>query len=125
MTSLLPNSRRPDLTVNISGRIDITSHIARALLLQPGDVIDVCCNEREFYLYVRYDAANVVGRHEGRCYPTSRHGRGGSYRTWSVRLAKALRTACGAADHMLRLPCGEAQIINGKVHIPIITRHPL
>lgn len=121
MTSLLPNSRRPDLTVNISGRIDITCRIARLLNLQPGDVIDVCKSGMEYYLYVRHLAANIVGRHEGQCFPTSRGGRG-SFRTWSVRLAKAIRAASGCEDFILRLPCGAAEVINEKVYVPIIIR---
>lgn len=122
MTSLLPDStRRPDITVNISGRIDITCRIARLLKLNPGDVIDVCRSEVEYYLYVRHLAADIVGRHEGQCFPTSRGGRG-SYRTWSVRLAKAIREASGSEDLIIRLPCGEPEVINEKVYIPIIIR---
>ena len=121
MTSLLPNSRRPDLTVNLSGRIDITCRIARKLDLHPGDVIDVCQSGPEYYLYVRHLAANIVGRHEGQCFPTSRGGRG-SYRTWSVRLARAIRAASGNEDFILRLPCGEAVVIDNKIYIPIIIR---
>lgn len=121
MTSLLPNSRRPDITVNFSGRIDITCRIARLLDLHPGDVIDVCQSGPEYYLHVRYSAADVVGRHEGQCFPTSRGGRG-SYRAWSVRLARALRDVAGCQDLILRLPCGEAAVIDEKIYIPIIIR---
>ena len=122
MTSLLPTTtRRPDITVNISGRIDITCRIAKMLNLNPGDVIDVCKSGVEYYLYVRHLAVDIVGRHEGQCYPTSRGGRG-SYRTWSVRLAKAIRDANGCEDFILRLPCGEPQIINEKIYVPIIIR---
>lgn len=121
MTSLLPNSRRPDLTVNISGRIDITCRIARMLDLHPGDVIDVCQSGQEYYLYVRHLAADLRGRHEGQCYPTSRGGNG-SYRTWSVRLARAIRAAGGYDDLILRFPCGEAVTVNEKTCVPIIIR---
>ena len=119
MTSLLPNSRRPDITVNVTGRIDITCRIARKLDLHPGDVIDVSQSGQEYYLYVRHTADNIVGRHEGQCYPTSRGGHG-SYRTWSVRLARAIRAASGHADMILRFPCGEAVVIDNKIYIPII-----
>lgn len=121
MTSLLPNSRRPDLTINLSGRIDITCRIVRMLGLHPGDVIDVCMIGPEYYLYVRHHVQNLVGRHEGQCFPTSRGGHG-SYRTWSVRLARAIRAAVGNANAALRLPCGDAQLIGDRLYVPIIIR---
>lgn len=121
MNSILPNSRRPDLTINSSGRIDITSRVARMVGLHPGDVIDIASSGPEYYLYVRHPAADIVGRHEGQCFPTSRGGHG-SYRTWSVRLAKALRAACGSESTVLRFPCGPAETINDKIYIPIIIR---
>ncbi len=120
MTSILPNSRRPDLTVCASGRIDITSRIARTLDLQPGDIIDVSYSDREYYLYIRRRASDAVGRHEGHCFPTLRGRNRGSYRTWSVRLAKAIHKACNNNTPTLRLPCGEARIVNERVYIPII-----
>lgn len=119
MTSLLPVSRRPDITVNAAGRIDITARVARILQLNPGDVIDVCQNGPEYFLYVRFRAPEVVGRHEGQCRPSSRSGNG-SYRTWSVRLAAAIRQAAGSQQLILRLPCGTPQVIDNKVYIPII-----
>ncbi len=121
MTSLIPISRRPDITVNVTGRIDITCRIARLLDLHPGDVIDVCQSGPEYFIYLRHKAAEIRGRHEGQCFPTSRGGRG-SYRTWSVRLARAIRAAGGFEDLVLRLPCGEAVTINEKIYIPIIIR---
>ncbi|MBD5210977.1 MAG: hypothetical protein HDS77_06905 [Bacteroidales bacterium] len=124
MTSILNNSRRPDITVNISGRIDITSRIVKLLNMQAGDVVDVCQHGVEYFLYVRRTSQEIVGRHEGLCFPTSRGGRG-SYRTWSVRLAKALRDVCGKEDYIVRFPCGEAQVIDEKIYVPIIVRNPL
>lgn len=124
MTSILPNSRRPDLTVNISGRIDITARVARLLNLQPGDVIDVSVSGPEYYLYVRHLASEIVGRHEGKCFATRPTGRG-SLRTWSVRLAKALRAASGSRELIVRFPCGDPVIIDNKIHIPIIIHNLL
>ncbi len=127
MTSILQSTRRPDITVNASGRIDITARIARLLNLHPGDVIGISREGVEYYLYVRLAASAAVGRHEGACLPTSRRSRGGSFRTWSVRLASALREAAGPAAlgsplATLRLPCGEPRVINDKTYIPIIIR---
>ena len=122
MTSILTNTRRPDISVNAAGRIDITARVARSLAMEPGDVIDIAAEGREYYLYVRHKASNLRGRHVGQCFPTSRIGRGGSYRTWSVQLAAAIRSAAGTGELSLRLPCGEAVVINDKVYVPIIMK---
>lgn len=120
MTSLLPDSRRPDMSVCFSGRIDITSRVARMLNLHPGDVIDICHSGSEYYLYVRISASEAVGRHEGQCYPTSNSAAGGTFRVWSARLARAILDASGSGNRKLRFPCGLPVIINNKTYIPAI-----
>ena len=41
MKSILPNSRKHDISFHASGKIDISAHIAKKLSLAPGDVIDI------------------------------------------------------------------------------------
>ena len=41
MKSILPNSRKHDISFHASGKIDISAHIARKLSLAPGDIIDI------------------------------------------------------------------------------------
>lgn len=41
MKSILPNSRKHDISFHPSGKIDISAHIARSLSLAQGDVIDI------------------------------------------------------------------------------------
>lgn len=71
MESLLGNrTRRADLTFYRSGRINITSRIAKALGLRDGDVIDIGYERGEYYLYCAAKADTLVGRHEAQCHST-------------------------------------------------------
>ena len=105
-------------------RIDVTSRIVRLLDMHPGDVIDICRDGPEYYLYIRHRAADIVGRHRGQAYPTTRGGHG-SYRAWSVSLARAIRQAAGRSGDTLRLLCGRPETIAGRTYIPIIIRHAI
>jgi hypothetical protein len=124
MTSLLNNTRRPDITFNRNGRVDISARIAHLLSLCSGDVIDIAVHDNEYYIYVKYCGGNIVGRHEGQCYSTTRSGHG-TFRTWSVQLCKAIHNANGGNTAALRLPCGMPVIFNGKTYIPIIIHNAL
>lgn len=121
MTSFLPSTRRPDITVTPSGRIDIAARVVRLLNMQPGDVIGLTHIDSEYYLYIRLRAQQVVGRHECRVRPTTRRARG-TFRTWSVRLARFIRSAAQASQLVLRFPCGEPHIVDNITYIPIIIR---
>lgn len=103
MKSILPNSRRHDISFHASGKIDISAYIARKLSLAPGDVIDIAQENGEWYLYVKLRSGSYAGRHDGRVWPTT-HGKG-TFRTWSKALTNAVLKAAGASDR-LRCPCG-------------------
>lgn len=118
MKSILPFSRKHDLSFFPSGRIDISAHIARQLLLAPGDVIDIALHGGEWYLYIKLRAGSYVGRHEGRVWATA-NGKG-TFRTCSQKLARAVIAAAGIATNCLRCPCGEAININNNTYITII-----
>ena len=129
MTSLLPNSRRPDVIFHPNGRIDITARIAKVLQLQNGDVIDVAVSYEEYFIYVRLRAAECVGRHEATVHPTNKgKHRNNNFRAYSHRLCKSIRNALNGfpAEKPLRLPAGSPVIFgpNGTA-IPLITRNPL
>lgn len=116
---ILGSTRRAEITFFRSGRIDITSRVARAIDLQPGDVIDIFQDGGEFYLHVALKASAALGRHQARCHPTkpgSHH-----YRAWSRTLARAVLALCGS-PRFAPLAAGEPVIIQNYLAIPLITR---
>lgn len=122
MQSILGNTRKTDITFHADGRIDISAHIAKALSLQRGDVIDVLDGGEEFYIYVKLHAP-TVGRHEAACFPThsgSRH-----FRAWSQKLCRALIKAGGSSLDKVELSCGTPVSLTVGTAIPIIYRHIL
>ena len=122
MNSVLQNTRRHDITVARSGRIDLTARVVHLLDIRPGDVLDISIDGCEWYLYVRLRAP-LIGRHVAQCYPSSRRGRtSGSYRLYSKQLADAVYSATGRTDSVLRLPCGTPVTIANKLYLPIIIR---
>lgn len=133
MTSILPNSRRPDITFCPDGRIDITARIAKMLHLQQGDVIDVAVTPTEYLIYVRLTASQCVGRHEAQVYPTNRgKHQANNFRTYSKTICDAILREVSRASvsdcekKTIRLAAGSPIIFgpNGTA-IPLITRNPL
>lgn len=104
MTSILDNTRRPDITFHSNGRIDITARVATALALQPGDTIDIARDTGEYYLYVKH--RNAVGRHEAQCAPTYKGRTCNNLRAHSKRLCQAVLKVNGNYLEA-RLPVGE------------------
>lgn len=92
MTSLLGNTRKADLVFHKSGGIDISARVAKALNLAKGDVVDVCEDDDEFYLYVKLHSP--VGRHEGTVLYTNKNGR--HSRVWSKKLCSAILKESGS-----------------------------
>jgi len=88
MSAILGNTRRPDVTFYKSGRIDITSRVAKILNLGDGDVLDIekCCGE--WLLFVKLRNVDVVGTHEARCYASKKNSR--NFRAYSKRLCDAV-----------------------------------
>lgn len=129
MTSLLPNTRRPDIIFHPNGRIDITARIAKMLNLQGGDVIDVALSNGEYLLYVRLRATECVGRHDATVHPTNKgKRRNNNFRAYSRRLCKAMRSAISglSTEKSLRLPAGTPVLIEQNLTaIPLITHNPL
>lgn len=122
MQSILGNTRKTDITFHANGRVDISSHVAKALSLQRGDVIDVLDGGGELYLYVKHHAP-TVGRHEAACFPThsgSRH-----FRAWSQKLCRALIRAGGSSLDKVELSCGAPISLTIGTALPIIYRHIL
>lgn len=121
MQSLLGNTRKIDITFAASGRIDITAHVAKHLQLHRGDVLDVCTDGQEYYLYVKHRAP-AAGHHEATVFPTNRSGH--NFRTWSRRLCNAILKASGTTD-CARLCTGEPIQKSGVILLPIITKYLL
>lgn len=119
MKSILPNSRKHDISFHASGKIDISAHIARKLSLAPGDVIDIAENGDELYLYVKLRAGTYVGRHSGTVWSMA-NGKG-TFRTCSTSITKTM-LAKAAATSRLRCPCGTEIESNNTKYITIIYR---
>lgn len=119
MKSVIPNSRKHDISFHASGKIDISAYIAGKLSLSPGDVIDVVLEDGELYLCVKLRHGEYAGRHEGRVRGTS-HGKG-TFRAHSRALAHAVLDVAGATDR-LRCPCGAEFIRDNNKYITIIYR---
>ena len=124
MKSILPNSRKHDISFHASGKIDISAHIARKLALAPGDVIDIVCDARgEWCIYVKHRAASTTGRHYGRVWATA-HGGKGTFRAWSKTLTGVILSAAGVGP-VLRCPCGDEIECDNIKYITIIYRRSL
>lgn len=119
MKSILPNSRKHDISFHASGKIDISAHIARKLSLAPGDVIDIAQEGGEWYLYVKLRSGSYVGRHDGRVFSTAKGG--GTFRTWSKSLTSIVLSAAEATGR-LRCPCGSEVERDNTKYITIIYR---
>lgn len=121
MEKIISTTRRPDITFHRSGEIHITSRVARILHLDGESCINVAIEKDEYLLFAEhYDG--MIGNHIARCYPVNVGGR--YLRANSVRLCRAMLNACGASRRAA-LMCGEAITINGKIHLPIITKTKL
>ncbi len=119
LNNLLGHTRRPDISFFASGKIEITSRVAKALGIAPADVIDIMTDDDEYYLFIAARAATVRGRHEAQCRPTNRGGR--HFRAYSRRLCSAILKAAGSTFRAC-LAAGDPVEINGRKAIPIITR---
>ncbi len=126
MKHLLENTRRHDITFNADGRIEISSRVTRALDLRQGDVIDVAVDERhrECYLYVKYRAGQLSGRHQAQCYRTGKGHTCNSLRAHSVELCRQVLDMRGFSATQARLPVGDPVEIPGTGKaLPIIIRY--
>lgn len=105
---ILENSRKPDLTFHRDGRIDITARISNMLDLKSGDVIDILFDGEDWFMYVKYRAGEVVGRHEAQCHPTNRgKKRCRNFRTNSKRICNAVLEMSGGDT--ARIIAGESR----------------
>ena len=60
---LISVTRHGDITIHPTGRIDLTSHVARTLDIMPGDVVNIASHETdivELYLYVSRRASETA-----------------------------------------------------------------
>ncbi|ROT08384.1 hypothetical protein EEL33_04845 [Muribaculaceae bacterium Isolate-037 (Harlan)] len=118
LKSIIPSTRRADVTFSVDGRIDISSHVVTALDIQPGDVLDVlAASDGSLFAGVRIPAESVVGNHRMACYPTKRGSR--NYRTHCAEMAREilLRTF---QPVRARFAAGESQMIDGRVLVALI-----
>ena len=121
MQTIIPTTRRPDITFHASGEINITTRVARILDLTGQSCINIAKEKGEYLLFA-VDYGSMIGNHTCRCYPVNAGSR--YFRANSVRLCRAILEACGASGRAA-LMCGEAVTINGKTYLPVITRTTL
>ena len=96
MKSILGATRKHGLVFHRSGRIDLSALVVRTLGLAAGDVVDCIVDEDEnVYIYKKYAATEVVGRHEATTYRDSFNSQ--CLRCNSVRLAHHILSLCNAA----------------------------
>ena len=122
---LINTTRRADITFHPNGRIDLTAHVAKALQLQPGDVVNIAEDDEhpdEHYLYVSRRSEEMTGRHSCTC----RRVKAGNYlRLFSKSLSTHILQQCHA-DSRLSLRVGAPITLLGiGTALPLITaRHP-
>ena len=119
MESIMDQYRKPDVTFNKSGRIEITAKVANILNLLPGDCIDVgIVNNIDYYLYVRRRNNNKLPfRFSARVYPTKKNTR--SYRANCVELCRKILKMFHA-DSKFSPQLGSPILLEGDTAIPII-----
>lgn len=123
MSTILGNTRRPDVTFYRSGRIDITSRVAKILNLGDGDVVNIDKQNGEWLLFVKLRNSFVIGTHEARCYASKKGSR--NYRAYSKRLCDAVLVECGETEKA-RLAMGEAiEFKHYGLAIPLIIHYTL
>ena len=118
---IICGTRRNDITFHRDGRIDITAHVAKALDLHGGDVINIAeVGDRftERYLYVARRGGETTGRHSGTCRPVKNNGN--YLRTHCRQLTSyALRKSGEALSVSYRV--GSAEEVSGLgIALPII-----
>ena len=124
MKSLLTKTRLPDISFYKSGRIDITSRLAKVLGLKGGDLIDVSVEGREIYLHKRSEEVKY-GNHAAQCRSTHKHVRTcNNLRVYHKQLANIILSYAGVTD-AAKLPVGEPVTINGCYAVPIIYKNNL
>ena len=125
MTTLLPNTRRPDVSFYANGRIDITARVAKMLSLHENDVIDIALQGGEYLLYRKYKAESLIGRHEAQCHVTKRGlFRSNNIRAYSKRLCAAMLKASGT-HQTARLPVGTTMPLGHHGTAVTIITHPI
>lgn len=122
METLLPHTRRPDITFYRNGKIYISAHVARNLAIRPGSTIDIIVTQGEYLLYSTCRQPSPR-RFVARCYQTRRGEN--TYRACSVTLCRALMQRLGIADPKIAFAVGDPMTYNGITCLPIITKHPL
>lgn len=117
MKDLLRYSRRPDIVFYQSGRIQISTKVAKQIELNSGDVIGFCNDNGEYYLYRR--AKNPPGSHK--CRVIRANVRTGSFIAHSHEITNIFFSICSGKTK-LAIPCGEPIQTEKGITIPIITK---
>ncbi len=119
--SIIPMTRRGDVTFHADGRIDLTAHVVKALDLHPGDVINIIKSDDEHpehYLYRSRMAAETTGRHTCVCHPANK---GGNYlRVFNKQMAHYILGICDSCNRISLRVGGLTELTGRGRALPII-----
>lgn len=118
MVSLLGNSRKHDIVVFNSGRIDISARIAKMLNIQDGNILDIMIDKGELLLYVKHRNP-VFGKHEAVVKFSNRYGK--HCRLHSKKIAQFIIDKTNGLTSV-RLSIGEPVFYENEMMLPIITK---
>lgn len=119
MEHLIKNSRRHDITISTSGIMSLSARLVRMLDIQDGDTINVGCDKDNYYIYVAYRRQEAV-RCKAKCYSLNKSGR--CMRCCSKELAMGIINKVAKGQRTVKLPIGNAMLLNGRVAVPLITK---
>lgn len=119
MESVIKITRKHDIVVHSNGQIDLGKRVIRELDLHVGDIVDICYERFEHYLYCKRRHDQLVGSHHAQCLSTHR-GRG--LRVYSVQLTKHIFSSMQCTQPTLRLAVGETTDTEVGTALPIILK---
>lgn len=119
MRRLLDSTRRHDLSFWRNGTIRISSRVARALSIAPGDSVNIAVHNSEYFLFA---VRHSLGRHHAQCFPTKKGS--ANFRASSVSLCRSLLDALSIFAPGASFMAGEPQTISDTTYLPIITARP-
>lgn len=128
--TILSQARKHDVIFHRNRwRIDILSRVSKDINLELGDVIDIAVKNGEYFLFVKYKAANKVGTYEATVWsPYKNTKKNNHFRATSARMCRAMFSVVKNSDGIdaLRLAAGEPMEIEGLGKaVPLITRRAM
>jgi hypothetical protein len=109
MLEPLMKTRKWDISFHPDGKIDITSNVVKTLNMRAGDVINVCREGGEYYIYVSKRREDRIGRHKCVVWCVKK---GNYLRAGCVELCRLIMSICHTSESAY-LRCGEVVELPG------------